>query len=498
MVRANPGAKRQGEARRRWRTAILVTAVAGTSLYLGFSQATTVSYKNRLPALPDLSGQPTAFRTHLADADRAARAQPTSAEAVGALCIAYHADMFYEQAERCYAIAEELSGFAWRWTYYRALVRDARGDTDGLAADLREVVKKAPELGTAWWRLGEMEFKAGRYDSARDAWGRVLSLPEPMRPPANAGSPARVAAAPISAYATLGLARLALLQGDPTRARELLERVTKDSPSFGPAWRLLGSAHAALGRTDDAKRSVRTADRSPGYDPYVDPAIDTLVRESRSSTFLLQQAASADLTINTAWREYLIRRALEFDPGNTDAMYELASMLRVLRRFDEAFELLERHQRIAPDDFQVLADMGRCLSGLQRFAEAESLLRRALVGLDDANTRYDLGFVLDRAGRLPEAVAEYQRALAHNPNHRDALNNLGVAFARQGKRGQAALQFERLVAVDPDNPDAHTNLGAMLLTEGARDLAAREFREALQLNPNHALAREGLEKVGGR
>jgi tetratricopeptide (TPR) repeat protein len=414
---------------------------------------------------------------------------------VGALCLAYHADMWYDQADRCYAVAEELSGFEWRWTYYRALVRDARGDADMLAASLRQVVQKAPDFSPAWWRLGEAEFKAGRYDSARDAWRRVLSLNEPSRPTPKDVGPVRLAAAPMSAYAALGLARLALLQGDANGARELLEGVTKKSPSFGPAFRLLGSAYDALGRAEEAKRSIRIADRSPGYDPYVDPTLDAIVRESRSSTFLLQQAASADINLNAAWREYLIKRALEFDPGNMDALYELAAMLRALRRYDEALPLLERHEREAPGDYQVVADIGRCLSGLQRYGEAELVLRRALKGQNDAATRYDLGFALDRQGRLEEAVAEYRRALDRNPNHPDARNNLGVALARQGKVHEAALQFERLVASDPDNADAHTNLGAMLLTEGARDRAAQEFRAALLLDPQQNRAREALRRL---
>jgi len=148
-----------------------------------------------------------------------------------------------------------------------------------------------------------------------------------------------------------------------------------------------------------------------------------------------------------------------------------------------------------PGDFQALADIGRCLSGLQRFAEAESALRRALEGLDDANTHFDLGVALDRRGRLPEAIAEYQAALERNPNHKDALNYLGVSFVRQGRLEEAAEQFERLIASDPDSADAHTNLGVVFLTQGARDKAASEFRAALQLSPDHALAREGLRKL---
>lgn len=417
---------------------------------------------------------------------------------MGALGVAYHADMFYDEAERSYEIAEELSGFAWTWTYYRALVREARGDSRGLEVGLQRVVAAAPEFSPAWWRLGEVQFKAARYESAEDAWRRVLALPEPARPVATAGSPARVVSAPISAYAALGLARLAMVKGDADGAREVLERVTVDAPRFGPAFRLLGSAYAGLGRAEDAEKATRIANRSPGYDPYVDPMLDALVQQSRSSTFLLQQAAAADLSINGAWREYLVRRALEVDPENTDALYELASILRAFRRWAEALELLERHQRLAPGNFRVLADIGRCLVGLQRYAEAESVLRRALDGLDDADTRYDLALVLNRGGRFAEAIAEYRRALDRHPNHAGALNNLGVALARQGRLEEATRQFGRLVAIDPENADAHTNLGALLLSQGAHDRAAREFRAALQVNPDHALAREGLQKVEGR
>jgi tetratricopeptide (TPR) repeat protein len=442
-----------------------------------------------------LSGQPAAIVTHLTEANRAARANPTSAEAVGAAGLAFHADMFYEQAHQYYEIARELGGDAWRWTYYDALAKGERGDTEGLTQGLRKVVRVQPGLSAAWWQLGEAEFKAGRYDGAREAWHRVLMLNEPTRATPTPGTPARAVSAPISAYAELGLARVAMLEGDAAGAQELLEKVTRQSARFGPAFRLLGSAYAALGLAADAERAVRTADRLPGYDPYVDPMIDALARESRSSTFLLQQASTADLDTNAAWHEYLVRRAVEFDPANADALYELASMLRVLRRYDEALAVLERHRRLVPGDSQALAQMGRCLVGSQRFAEAESVLRRALEGLDDADTHFNLGVALDRQGRLPEAVAEYQRALDRNPNHKEALNYLGVSLVRQGKLDQAAREFERLISTDPDNADAHTNLGAVFLTQKKESLAEREFRTALQLSPDHALAREGLRKV---
>ncbi len=478
-----------------WLTWVGVAVAVAAVLYAGVSQARQAAYAARLPSLPELSGQPTAVREHLGEADRAARARPTSTQAVGALGLAYHADMFYDQAERAYAIAEELSGVAWRWTYYRALAQGMRGNTDGLAIGLRQVVAAAPDFGPAWWRLGEAEFKAGYYDRAGEAWRHALPLGEPARSAEQAESSARAPSAPVSAYAALGLARLAMVQGDADRAVAMLEDVTAEAPGFGPAFRLLGDAYATLDRVEDGKRAVRIADRLPQYEPYLDPLTEALVRESRSTTFLLQQAATADLTTNAAWREYLVRRALEFDPDHMDALSDLATMFRVLRRYDEALELLERHRRLWPGDFQVLADIGRCLSGLRRYAEAEPVLRRALEGLDTAPTRYALGLVLDQVGRVREAVVEYRRALDRNPNYLVALNDLGVALASQGQLDEATRQFERLVVVDPEDADAQANLGHVLTAAGAHDRAARAFREALRLDPDHEGARAGLREI---
>jgi tetratricopeptide (TPR) repeat protein len=299
----------------------------------------------------------------------------------------------------------------------------------------------------------------------------------------------------IAAYATLGLARLALAEGRADAARALLEPVTTISPRFGPAFRLLGSAYAALGRSSDAERMVRQADRLPAYDPYVDPFNDRLARESRSATFLLQQASATDATTSGAWREYLIRRAIEVDPENQDAPVELAALLRAERRYEEALEVLERYRRDVPGDYQALADIGRCLSGLQRYTEAEGVLRRALDGLDDANTRYDLGLVLDRTGRVPEAVAEYERALARNPNHRDALNNLAVDLARLNRTAEAVRPLEHLLSIEPDNVDARVNLGLLRLAQHQRAQAEAEFRRVLSTDPQNARALAGLRTV---
>ena len=139
--------------------------------------------------------------------------------------------------------------------------------------------------------------------------------------------------------------------------------------------------------------------------------MDRLARESRNSTFLLQQASTADLALNAGWREYLVRRALEFNSENPDVVYEMGTVPASARTERGSSELLSPLPRDGAGGYQGLTEIGKCLSDLRRFEEAERVLRRALQGTDDAITHFDLGYVLDQQRRSVEAVAETNRPL---------------------------------------------------------------------------------------
>jgi tetratricopeptide (TPR) repeat protein len=434
-----------------------------------------------LAPLPDLRGQTPAVTAHVRGAYDAATRRPDSVEAVGALCRAYHADLMFDAAARCYDRVSALDG-DWRWRYARALIDIELGGGEGLAERLRAIAAAAPDFAPVWLRLGDAEFKSARYDVAAEAWRRAATLSPPADAPAGSG-PAHVAEVPIAVYASLGLARVALMNGAPDAAREMLERVVASTPGFGPAFRLLADSYRALGRTADADRAVYQAGRRPAFTPFADPIVDGLTRESRNSTLLLRVASEATLTLNAAWSEHLSRRAVEFDPGNPDAVLKVARVLRTLERNDEALGFFQKYVAMVPGDYLGLAHVGSCLSALGRHQEAEEYLRRSLAGLDDATTHYNLGLLMSATGRLPEAEREYRRALALDPAHALARGNLGPLLARMGRLREAAEALRTLVADDPENVGALTNLGVVLIQQG-RGRDARPYLErALQLAP---------------
>ena len=445
-----------------------------------------------LPA-PPAAGLSAAVGGHLHERYAAAMRQPDAIAAVGPLCVAYHADMFYDLAERCYLRAATLDPDNWRWPYSRALILAERGGGETLLTLLRQLVTQAPRFGPVWLRLGDAEFKAANYDAAADAWRRASELPDPADE--SGASPPHVVETPLAAYADLGLARVALERGDADRARDILERVTTSARRFGPAYRLLADSYRALGRDADAERAVYRAGRLQAFTPYTDPIADSLARESRNSTLLLRVASEASLDVNAEWSEYLSRRAVELDPDNPEAVIKLARVLRTLDRNQEALPLFERYRAMVPGDMQALAHIASCLSAMGRYQEAETHLRQALMTLDDPITHYNMGLLMSVTGRLNEAVKEYERALTLDPMHVDARGNLAIVLARQGRLDSAVRELTTLVERDPENASARTNLGLVLLQQGHADQARPQLEEALRLDPTLTPAAQALQEI---
>jgi len=107
-------------------------------------------------------------------------------------------------------------------------------------------------------------------------------------------------------------------------------------------------------------------------------------------------------------------------------------------------------------------------------------------------TLYDRAFDLSEKGRVEEAVAEWTRALALNPEDARANTNLGALLLRQGKLDEAAARFRIAIATDPTLADARDNLGAVLLHRGKVEEAIEQLQRSLEIDPDSTEARVNL------
>ena len=113
---------------------------------------------------------------------------------------------------------------------------------------------------------------------------------------------------------------------------------------------------------------------------------------------------------------------------------------------------------------------------------------------DDADRFFARALTSHRGGDIHKAVGDYTRAIAAQPDHADALNNLGVALRALGRDGEAAAVLRRAIQARPRQADFHYNLGNALRGLGRREEAVASYRSALSCDPKsiQALTNLGL------
>jgi len=84
-----------------WRRLAATAVVLATALWSAAPGSEERRACARLPGLPDLTRTTAVVVRHLQEADATARRRPSSAAAVGALALAYHAEGFNDQAAEC-------------------------------------------------------------------------------------------------------------------------------------------------------------------------------------------------------------------------------------------------------------------------------------------------------------------------------------------------------------------------------------------------------------
>jgi len=131
-----------------------------------------------------------------------------------------------------------------------------------------------------------------------------------------------------------------------------------------------------------------------------------------------------------------------------------------------------------------------------RLPEAIAQYEAALaIKPDYARARTDLGNALARTGRLQDAVAQYQAAIRLEPDAAIPHNNLGNALSQiPGRLPEAIAEYESALRFEPNYAEAHNNLGSALASmPGRMPEAIAEFETALRINPDYAQARTNLD-----
>jgi tetratricopeptide (TPR) repeat protein len=197
-----------------------------------------------------------------------------------------------------------------------------------------------------------------------------------------------------------------------------------------------------------------------------------------------------------ARREF--ERALELDPESADALLNLASLHAAEGRTAQARHLVERALAVDPSSTAALAQLAELARDRGDLPEAIRLFREGLAIDRQPFLFLGLGDVLQRAGRLDEAVAAFESALELDPDSALAYYDLGVTYGNQGRHGEAVAAYEKALALEPHGLTAAktlNNLGAMAQEEGDLATAGTFFEQAVAAAPGHLESRYNLAVI---
>jgi Flp pilus assembly protein TadD len=316
--------------------------------------------------------------------------------------------------------------------------------------------------------------------------------------------------------------RFLLDRRDPGRAERHLRRAVEVDPSDARAWRLLASAHEALGRPVEARDDLLALLR---LDPDDGPALLALGRDAlgagdpdrarelfqRHLRAARPRSGEAAVQVVTAWLEagraadglQVARGALAETGPEPRLRYAEGLALRDLRRFAEAAQAL---QAVGPevDAFFVPARLALAdvLSRAGRHAEAERALAEPLRDHpSDVRLLTTRAVVLERAGRAGEAAQLLDRAAADRERAGDTVGSVGLSaahgetLARAGRASYAALALERALMAHPRSTALLLALARAYDAAGRTDQASAQLRALLVLEPEHGDALSLLGRV---
>ena len=136
---------------------------------------------------------------------------------------------------------------------------------------------------------------------------------------------------------------------------------------------------------------------------------------------------------------------------------------------------------------------GAALQEAGRLDEAVEQYNIAL-GFDpnDAKTHYNLATAQVAQSKIDAALEHFERALRLDPKGGDYRYDYGYALERVGRDDEAAVQYQAAIKFKPKSAAYHYGYAAYLTKTHKLDEAIGQYREALRLKPNYIEAHSDL------
>ncbi len=323
------------------------------------------------------------------------------------------------------------------------------------------VIAAHPRDAAALANLGLVRAREGQYAGAAEAYRKALAI---RKLP--------------GIELDLGLAEFK--QGHLKEAIAPFEAALREQPGSLQVRTLLGMAYYGTAQYAEAIPYLRVAaEKSPDNEELHGVL-------AQSCLYAKQYPCTLD--------EY--KKILTLNPNSAQAHMLAGEAWDGMHEQERATAEFEAAEKVAPNEPNVHFGLGYLYWKQKRYADAEREFELELKNEPDYGQA--LAYLGDAEMRLEkpaEAQATLEKAVSlPNPN-RLAWLDLGIVLASEGRNEPAAADLERAIAMDPNEVDAHWRLARLYQAMGKKDQARLEFAKAASL---HQKADESLvQRISG-
>jgi tetratricopeptide (TPR) repeat protein len=204
---------------------------------------------------------------------------------------------------------------------------------------------------------------------------------------------------------------------------------------------------------------------------------------------LCDLAIEANILGNYSLQLELTNRAVEARPSDAWSWAQRGDALLNTGRLDEAAYAYEQADAFGAGVFaksrraEVLRAQGRLLEAEAAFDEAIALYPENLVA------KIGRAQVLQDQGRLSEAEAAFNKAISAHPDSVVAKTGLAYVLKAQGRLSDAEAVFNEAIAAHPEDIVAKTGRAEVLKAQGRLVEAEAAFDEIISSNPDAVVAK---------
>lgn len=508
----------------RFRQVIISITICLVIMALSFAFYFRHNAKN-IPSIP-ASANINPYLKEQVDSTRKKAVYFPSAGNIGNLGMVYNSAEYYDEATKCYTIAAGKDPASWEWNYYLGYMNLELGKSEAAVQAFGKIIKRSPVrymamyyTASAWQNLNVPDSAEKYFRLAGEADTKLFT----------SAAKSRMNFFPLPVYAKFRFASLCMNTNRNEIAEKILNEITRDYVTFGPAYRQLSNLYSMKGDSAQSRYYSSRANDLTIFSPPPDSLIDKLSLISRSDVFLMKQIDIAIRSANSRWAVDLLRHGLVYLSDNKFFISRAVKQFLSVGMSKAALPYIDRHFSFFSDDSGELLETGRLLADAGLTEQAGRYFTRAFENSkNNAGVQSEIALLFVQKGLKQEGLKlmsgllnearsnakiasdaafmylelndrentlkyfELIKQLSPGDVKLDILN--AIVAEKDGKTGEAASLYEKAFARDTRNIYVIDHLSNIYLREEQWGKAVSFLKKALTVYPNSSALQE---KLGG-